>query len=369
MRELGLRKEMVKSKLIDFTIIDSMQAMVRIVDKDGTIMFANKSMKDKIGLDPIGTSCWSLSDKNINQCLIDDDYGLAGTIRQRKEIAGNFYLITSSPIFGEDGKFLARVEVFNDITRELKIQEDLIKSNKSLEDEIKFAGKVQSAILPAKGAHVGLDLDYRYISSSDLSGDIIDCIDIDDRFVGAYVADVVGHGVAASMLTMFIRQTMRYLVTSVTDCRPKTVLKDLNKNFSQLDLCLGEYFTIFYVYYDRLLRKLTYANAGHNGIPIWIRGNDCQELYITGSPISPIFTGDDYEQKSIQLEAGDEIILYTDGVTETQNYEKNLYGMDRLKNSLTRNKKSRLDDVILDLDKFRFGEQDDDIALLQLKIR
>ncbi|WP_297812046.1 SpoIIE family protein phosphatase [uncultured Finegoldia sp.] len=352
----------------DFQVLNSMKDLVRVIDKDGVIVFANKSMIDSMPINPIGVNCYLDYSEDFPKCLADRKFRLNCTIKEKRKIKGIDYSITSSPVMNKNGEVVSTVEVFRDISREVKTQIDLINASKDIKDEIIFAKHIQNKTLPSKGEHVGLNLDYRYISSRDLSGDIIDCIDIDERFVGIYIADVVGHGIAASILTMFIRQTMRYLVSRITDSRPKRVLKDLNTSFSELNLAIDKYFTIFYGLYDKKLKIFSYANAGHNGIPLLITNSNMQELKVTGHPISPLFEGVEFKQRDILLSSGDEIIMYTDGITETRGFNNEFYGEERLKRDLMKVPSQRIDTVLTELESFRFLEQDDDIVMVSLKV-
>ncbi|MDU7032267.1 MAG: SpoIIE family protein phosphatase [Finegoldia magna] len=352
----------------DYQVLNSMKDLVRVIDKDGVIIFANKSMINSMPINPIGVNCYLDYSEDFPKCLADRKYRLNSTIKEKRKINGVDYSITSSPVRNKDGEVVSTVEVFRDISKEVKTQIDLINANKDIKDEIIFAKHIQNKTLPSKGEHVGLDLDYRYISSRDLSGDIIDCIDIDERFVGIYIADVVGHGIAASILTMFIRQTMRYLVSRITDSRPKRVLKDLNTTFTELNLSVDKYFTIFYGLYDRKLKIFSYANAGHNGIPFLISNDKLEELKVTGHPISPMFEGIGFTQRDILLSSGDELIMYTDGITETRGFGNEFYGEERLKRDLMKVPDKRIEYVLSEVNSFRFLEQDDDIVLVSLKV-
>ncbi len=352
----------------EFSVLNSMKDLVRVIDRNGVIVFANKSMIESMPINPVGVNCYLDYSDKFPKCLADRKYRLNSTIKEKKKINGIVYSITSSPVLNDNGEVEFTVEVFRDISKEVKTQIELINVNKDIKDEIIFAKHIQNKTLPTKGEHVGLDLDYKYISSRELSGDIIDCIDIDERFVGIYIADVVGHGIAASILTMFIRQTMRYLVSRVTDSRPKRVLMDLNSTFTELNLAMDKYFTIFYGLYDKKLKIFSYANAGHNGIPLLITNNKLQELKVTGHPISPLFEGVGFKQRDILLSSGDEIILYTDGITETRGFDNEFYGEDRLKMDLLKAPDTRIDFVLNAVNSFRFMEQDDDIVLVQLKV-
>ncbi len=99
-----------------------------------------------------------------------------------------------------------------------------------------------------------------------LSGDMFDIYFIDEENIGIYICDVVGHGVTASMMTMFVRQTMRAIKDDILS--PSAALTELHKRFVTLNLGADKYFTIFYGIYNIKNKQLKYSNAGHNCIPI-----------------------------------------------------------------------------------------------------
>ncbi len=87
-----------------------------------------------------------------------------------------------------------------------------------------------------------------------LSGDMFDVYYINEDNIGIYICDVVGHGVTASMMTMFVRQTMRAIKDDILS--PSTALKELHKRFVSLDLGSDKYFTIFYAIYILKIKVL-----------------------------------------------------------------------------------------------------------------
>src|SRR5690606_28025437 len=118
-------------------------------------------------------------------------------------------------------------------TRERKLELELIERNTKMINDIKFAEKIQRRILPKKGLYKNVKIDHLYKPSEMLSGDIFDVFIIDEDKLGVYICDVVGHGITASMMTMFVRQTMRSIKDFVV--QPSVALTELQKSFSSLD--------------------------------------------------------------------------------------------------------------------------------------
>ncbi|MDO5755816.1 MAG: SpoIIE family protein phosphatase [Tissierellia bacterium] len=351
-----------------FRITNSISDWVRVIDNDGFISFVNQSMIDEFGVDPKGLNIWEeIDERVVPRCISTRNFRFNGVIREERKIKGRYFSIQSSPIRDDQKNIIGTVEVFRDITSEINARIDLIEANKKMHDEINFAKLIQRNILPKKGRHGDLNVDYRYISSETLSGDIFDIIEIDNDHVAIYIADIVGHGVAASILTMFVRQTVRSIVNSGT-IMPKDVLQELKIRYKELDLDDDKYFTMFYGIYNRKTGFFTCSNAGHNAIPIKFNNDFSILMESSGFPISYLFVDSVYEQKDIKLHNGDKILFYTDGITEVKNYEGEEFGESRLQEIVKKNRNRLLDDIVDAIEWYRWGEQEDDLCLLLIEV-
>lgn len=356
---------------LDMRILDAMPDWVRVIDNLGDIVYANNSMIKDIGFNPIGLNCFPDKDgiikDKIPSVVSNHHLDFADVLKEEREIDGRIFSIKSSPLYDKDKKIFGKVEVFRDITSEKRTKIDLINSNKKMFDDILFASKIQKRTLPCQGEYGGIKVNHRYISSEVLSGDTFDIIEYDEDNVIIYIADIVGHGVTASILTMFVKQTMRCITQGHT-INPSYVLKQLTKRFGELDLDDSKYFTIFYGVYNRNTKEFVYANAGHNAIPIKYNDNGYDFVDGTGFPISYIFIDSVYKEEKIKLNTGDKILFYTDGITETKDYHGKEFGEERLLEMIKHNPEDILDKIIARVKKYGWGEQKDDIALLLVEV-
>ena len=204
-----------------------------------------------------------------------------------------------------------------------------------------------------------------------LSGDIFDIQKIDEDHIGVYISDVVGHGVTASIMTMFIRQTMERVMKETTSTS-ETISK-LHKSF--LDLKLGDenYFTIFYAVINVKEKTITYSNGGHNSIPIVVKELDDKEkdvifLESSGYPITYLFESVSYEEHQLDILKGDKIIFFTDGIIECKNMHGELFGTDRLVEVIKESNENLLENIDNKLEEFRYEGVEDDFAVLKLDI-
>lgn len=286
---------------------------------------------------------------------------------QKEElINGRYYSVKSSPITNSDGKITAAVEVFRDVTRERKLELELIDRNKIMRKDLQFAKRIQEKILPRKGSIENINIDYIYKASEMLSGDMFDIFRIDDENIGIYISDVAGHGIAASMMTMFIRQTMRAIVADILS--PRVVLSELHRRFSLLNLEPDKYFTIFYGVYNKVTHKFRFSNAGHNCIPVKFNDEGFKLLEIKGYPIAMLFDSMDYKEESALLVEGDKVLFYTDGITEAKDHNGTDFGVEGILDTILKNPNNLLEEIENKYIYHSWGEQDDDYALVLMEV-
>ncbi|NLW40275.1 MAG: SpoIIE family protein phosphatase [Tissierellia bacterium] len=354
--------------VLNYQVLESMADWVRVVDAEGTIIYVNKAMKKALGEDLIGKKCYQSVGKSkpCNICISQKSINSKKTVQKEEIINGNYYSVKSSPVFDCNGNVIGAVEVLRDVTRERKLELELIEKNKKMIKDLRFAKRLQSRILPKKGVYGSLKIDHLYKPSEMLSGDMFDIYHIDDENIGIYICDVVGNGITASMMTMFVRQTMRAIKDDVLS--PSLALTELHKGFSTLGLEVDKYFTIFYAVFNTKTNLFTYANAGHNCIPIKYNSDNIELLTTKGFPISLIFDEIYYDENEIKLNKGDRILFYTDGITEVRNIEGEEFGVDRIVDIVKNNGSNVLNKIVEEVEDFRWGEQEDDFAMVLMEV-
>ena len=354
--------------VLNYHVLESMADWVRVVDYNGIILYANKSMKESLGDDLLGKRCYETHGKNkpCGFCISRRSILTKETVQKEEIINGKYFSVKSSPILNNQGNAIAAVEVFRDLTRERKLELELIEKNKKMSKDLLFAKRLQRRILPKKGIYNTLKIDHLYEPCEMLSGDMFDVYHIDEENIGIYICDVVGHGVTASMMTMFVRQTMRAIKDDILS--PSMALTELHKRFLTLDLGADKYFTIFYAVYNIKDNRFRYSNAGHNCVPIMFNSNGLTLLKTSGFPISLIFNEICYEENDIKLDKGDKVLFYTDGITEVKNIEGLEFGMERVINTIKENGNNILTSIVNNIEGFRWGEQEDDFAMVLMEI-
>lgn len=353
---------------INFRFLDSMDDLVRIRDGNGEILFENKSMRNIV-------SEMIKDDKRVVRSaemffdLYRGDIKAKVTMEREVEIFGKLYAVKASPIFDKERIVEGYIEVYRDITLERSITKQLYNTNRKIHNDILLAKNIQKSILPKMEEFHSLEFEWSHIASEDLSGDLFDIVEIDKNRVGIYIADVVGHGISASIMTMFIRQSMRRILQENHKLNPEEAILELKYMFKQLDLDISQYFSIVYMLIDLNDNSVSYVNAGHNCMPILFNDKRIAIMHNKGKLISNLFENVSYNQKKINLNEGDKILLYTDGLTDTQNYKGQYFNESRLVKWIqqNRNEKKIVAKLVKDLEMFRNLGQKDDIAILLIK--
>ena len=223
-----------------------------------------------------------------------------------------------------------------------ELNAEISRINAHMVRDLKAAAKVQRSLLPADDVEIpGTTIAWRYVPCQGLAGDFLNVFPLDDEHVGLFVVDVSGHGVPSSLMAVTVG---RFLTPKVSDqsllvrqgpdgritvARPAEVATQLNRLF-QADDFSGLYFTLLYGVLHLPTGRFDYCSGGHPALVRLPAGGGEVELHATESfPIA--FVPDvEYEQKTLQLAAGDRLFLYSDGVPEAMDKDRNPYGDDAM---------------------------------------
>jgi len=204
--------------------------------------------------------------------------------------------------------------------------------------ELSAAAKVQQAFLPHANPHIaGAKFSWVFEPCTELAGDSLNVVQLDQNNVALYVLDVSGHGVAASLLAVSVTRLLSpsasgdsLVLHTLADgtkqiAEPCEVASRLAQNFSME--ATEQFITLVYAIYNTQTRDLKYVSAGHPGAIRVTPGSRALILEGTGLPIG---VGEKYEQQSVRLGPGDRIYLYSDGVIEVMDESRTQFGIDRL---------------------------------------
>src|SRR6202012_1501866 len=196
------------------------------------------------------------------------------------------------------------------------------------EHDLYLASQVQRQVLPKPPICPSLEIGAEMQTATLLGGDYYDFFQISENVVDVVIADVSGHGAAASLLMPSLAVALRLRARELDG--PAAIIKDLDQVFRQIT-GTATFVTLFYARFDQTAKTLEDANGGHNP-PLLIRANngDAMELE-AGGPILGILKDPQYSNTVVALNPGDILTLFTDGVTEQENEAGDEFSTSRLK--------------------------------------
>lgn len=242
---------------------------------------------------------------------------------------------------------------------------------REIENQINMAANVQQRMIPKTApAMPGLDVATAYVPCYQLGGDLYDFIELPYNNLGVVIADVSGKGLPASLIMASVRAALRAQVDNVYYLGD--VMRRLNTMLVR-DTMATEFVTLFYGVLDFNNKRLTYCNAGH--LPaMLLRDGEITELGAgnEGSIVLGVVEGERYKQSFKDLQTGDVLLFYTDGLSEARNAREELYGRERIATSLKKGGETSeaiADSLLKDLRAFtQNASQSDDSTIVVMRI-
>jgi sigma-B regulation protein RsbU (phosphoserine phosphatase) len=221
--------------------------------------------------------------------------------------------------------------LFGRATAHLLLLDRLKEAYDSVDYEMKVVAEIQRSLLPARMPTIPtMSVAAHYQTSHRAGGDYYDFFPLPDGKWGILIADVSGHGTPAAVLMAVTHSLAHTYPGPATP--PNEMLEYLNRKLAALYTSQSDTFvTAFYGIYDPADRSLTYSSAGHNP-PRLKRCEDGTLALLNGARGLPlgVFPDERYAQQTHHLVAGDQLVLYTDGITEADNGHGELFGLERL---------------------------------------
>ncbi len=244
----------------------------------------------------------------------------------------------------------------------------------SLKTDLAVASEIQQAILPRVNAPFpdlvdSLDIAALMTPAKDVGGDFYDFFRIDDDHVGFTIADVSGKGIPAAIFMAVSRTLIR--ATGIRGVSPSDCLTYANRLLADESVdCM--FVTVFYGILNVRSGEVVYSNAGHNPPYLLKQSGEVEPLPIPKNPMVGAVDGIVYQQDTLTMAPGDTLMMFTDGVTEAMNTSLELFGENRLEQTLRevihQPCQDILDAVKTAVATFTEGaEQSDDITMLTIK--
>lgn len=238
------------------------------------------------------------------------------------------------------------IETVRETTREKNLltmirdqQNQLARTNSELEEaqhhideELRQVGAIQQSLLPTQmPSNPHLDIASHYRSCDQAGGDYFDFIEFDDGHIGILVADVSGHGIPAAVIMAMTRVIQRSLAFNQPG--PAATMDAVNAMLCE-NIHTNDFVTMFYVILARDGRSGTYSSAGHNPMLHLERQTDRIHRYSSKGFFLGAFDIGGYEEEDIQTQPGDLLFMYTDGINEAMNANREQFGYERIEDIL-----------------------------------
>jgi phosphoserine phosphatase RsbU/P len=241
----------------------------------------------------------------------------------------------------------------------------------SIETELETARQIQSSILPTTVPELeNLRIAASYQPMSAVAGDFYQFIRLDNHHLGILIADVSGHGIPAAFISSMIKVAMQSVAIHADD--PAQVLGGLNRILSSE--AQGQLVSAAYVWIDAQNRNALYSAAGHPPLLYWRNAKGEMQRVESNGLLFGVEPAAEYPVCSVPLEASDRFLLYTDGVTETENVGGEAFGDRRLEWVVRNNRLQPASElscqVLSELQSWRPAavKQQDDITLIVVDV-
>jgi sigma-B regulation protein RsbU (phosphoserine phosphatase) len=250
-----------------------------------------------------------------------------------------------------------------------RLYQRVTQQEQRLEHDLDMAREVQLRLLPAaRPKHKQAEFAARFVPARTIGGDLYDLIQYDPNRSAIALGDVSGKAAPAALYAALVSGIMRTAASLALS--PSELLKSLNDSLQERKLD-SQYVVMLYGLWNDDNRTLQIANAGATQ-PLICRSGEVETVKAEGFPLG-LFPNVEYEEFTLATQPGDSIIFFSDGITDAQNHEEEMFGDERLKAIVKKNYQksaTKIADAILnEVGKFQHGrERFDDETVVVLKV-
>jgi serine phosphatase RsbU (regulator of sigma subunit)/catechol 2,3-dioxygenase-like lactoylglutathione lyase family enzyme len=264
---------------------------------------------------------------------------------------------------------------FDELTRSVEAQRRVlaqrIETERRAAQEIEIAKQVQARLFPQVHPEARtLEYAGRCLQARQVGGDYFDFLDLGQQRLGLVIGDVSGKGIAAALLMANLQANLRSQC-ALALTHPELFLRSVNRLFYE-NTSDSAFASLFFAEYDDDTQRLRYSNCGHLSALVLGPDGRCTRLHSTATLLG-LFQHWESPIAEYQLQAGDLLALYTDGITEAHNGDGKEFGEDRLVECLHQHRKlpceSAVEAITEEVRSLNISDQQDDITLILAKCK
>lgn len=266
--------------------------------------------------------------------------------------------------------------LLGDMATSLKSAQSVWLENQSRKHDLDVAKEIQENLLPKHVPRIaGYDVSAYYSPSKEVGGDYYDFFLVDKTHLGMICADVSGKGIPGSMVMMMTKALVSY--EAQENLSPRDIFCKVNRTLAK-DIKRGMFVTAFYMLLDIPTARLTVASAGHNPLLLYRAATkQCVEVNPGGIALGFDKDGRLFErnmkEEVVQLQRGDRVVIYTDGVTEAMSPTGEEFGEERMSavtvQAASRSSSEYLTTLVNAIQAHsQADDQHDDITIVTLKV-
>ncbi|HKL15336.1 MAG TPA: SpoIIE family protein phosphatase [Balneolaceae bacterium] len=359
----------VKSKEYEFLFAENGEEALNVVShhNDLSLILSDINMPKMDGL----TLLDELQGLNRNdlRTVIVSAYGDMDNIRTAMNRGA--YDFVTKPIDFKDLETTIE-KTLSEIVKFLKSKE-IEEQLEALNHDLDMAARIQQKILhqefPVFPDDDRFDIFANMIAAKHVGGDFYDFFKFDDDRLAFFIGDVAGKGMPAAIYMAVCRTMLKAIGSEVED--PAECIEKVN-NMLIPESDISTFVTVFYGVLDLKTGELSYCNGGHNLPYVQTKDGNVKELENVGGLLLGKFEGAPYEMTTVQLEPGDAVVTFTDGVTEAEDEGDGFFDEERVIAYLKKHPGKTLESIVkgLFLEVMKFtgaAEQSDDITVLSVR--
>lgn len=362
-------RQKVKSKEYEFLFAENGQEALDVVSshKDLSLILSDINMPKMDGLTLLD-ELQGLKRSDLRTVIVSA-YGDMENIRTAMNRGA--YDFVTKPIDFKDLETTIE-KTLTEIVAYLKSKE-MEEQLEALNHDLDMAARIQQKILhqefPVFPDDNRFDIFANMIAAKHVGGDFYDFFKYDDSHLAFFIGDVAGKGMPAAIYMAVCRTMLKAIGSEVSD--PAECIEKVN-NMLIPESDISTFVTVFYGLLNLETGELAYCNGGHNLPYIQTKSGDVKELENVGGLLLGKFEGVPYEMNTVQLDPGDVVVTFTDGVTEAEDEGDGFFDEERVIEFLKKHPGKSLESLVkgLFLEVMKFtaaAEQSDDITVLSVR--